>query len=90
MDFRTLIPADAKWTPFDLRHEAAQLRADRLNAQTERMIWKAIAKGVGNRVWRSNPISDEDGFVVRYQFAILGPDENAPGAGVVFGPFSER
>ena len=72
-----------------LRDELIQHQVEWLNAQTEAICWKAIAKGVGYRVWRSNPIYEPwPSTVVTWKFAILAPGEHAPGAGVVFGPFS--
>lgn len=59
---------------------------DELNAETERWIWKAMARGVGNRVWRSDPMWE--GQTMKHAFAILEPDDPAPGAGMIFGPFS--
>lgn len=82
-------PKELESARIDFPTDLATLATERLNAETERWIWKAIAQGVGNRVWRSNPIADPwPSTVTRYQFAILGPDDLAPGAGVVFGPLS--
>jgi len=65
-------------------------RSEQLQAETDRWIWKAIAQGVGNRVWRSNALTDPwPSTTIRYQFAVLRPGEPAPGAGVVLGPFSK-
>lgn len=73
----------------DIRSAAIQQNVNALHAETERWIWKAIAQGVGNRVWRSNPIHEPwPSTVTRYEFAILKPGEPCP-AGVVFGPFSK-
>lgn len=76
-------------TMTNLADEQAKVHAARLQAETDRWCWKAIARGVGNRVWRSNPIVDHDTFVMRYQFQILAPGQPAPGSGMVFGPFSQ-
>ena len=57
-----------------------------LTQLTERWCWKAIAQGVGNRVWRSDPVYED--FKVTYHFQILKPGECAPGSGVIIGPFS--
>lgn len=77
--------------PIDMHSDAVRMFNERLAAETERWIWKAIAQGVGNRVWRSNAVSEEwPSTVVRHRFAILKPGELAPGAGIVFGPFSHR
>lgn len=54
---------------------------------TEQYCWRAIAQGVGNRVWRSDPFLVD--FNVTYSFQILRPGEPAPGSGIVFGPFSK-
>lgn len=60
--------------------------AEWLNHITEQWCWKAIAQGVGNRVWRSDPVYEN--FRITYSFQILKPDECAPGSGIVIGPFS--
>ena len=90
LDFKCTLPDDAIETLSSLGAEQAKVHARRLQAETDRWCWKAIAQGVGNRVWRSNPILNEDNFVTTYQFAILRPGEAAPGSGLVFGPFSKR
>jgi len=73
----------------DLSNEALRFSIERLNAETERWIWKAMAQGIGNRVWRSNPLPEPwPSTVTRYQFAIVAPGESPPGAGMFFGPFS--
>lgn len=55
---------------------------------TERWVRKAIEKGPGWSVWRSNPRpkGDEIGdiFVIVYDFALIEPGAPAPGAGVLF------
>jgi hypothetical protein len=73
----------------NIRDEWTRLAAERLQAETDRWCWKALAQGVGNRVWRSNPIAEPwPSTVTTYEFAILKPGEPAPGSGWVFGPFS--
>lgn len=90
MDFKITSDLMAEYSPqASLRNAGLQQNANALLAETERWIWKAIAQGVGNRVWRSNPIQDPRSVAVtHYQFAILKPGEPSP-AGVVFGPFSK-
>lgn len=74
----------------DMLRETAEHHVRQLVAVTERWCWKAIARGIGNRVWRSNPITEEwPNMGASYQFQILAPGERAPGSGVVFGPFSK-
>jgi hypothetical protein len=74
-----------------MRNDYVHHAAEKLNAETERWIWKAIAEGIGNRVWRSNPISEPwPSTVTTYHFAILKPGQAAPGSGLVFGPFSNQ
>lgn len=69
--------------------DPARHAAERLVAVTESWCWKAIARGVGNRVWRSDPIYEPwPSTVVTHQFQILAPGEMPPGSGLVFGPFS--
>lgn len=89
LDFKCDMSAEAIESLGSFFSEHAKVHAERLQAETDRWCWKAIAQGVGNRVWRSNPILHEDTFVTTYQFAILKPDEAAPGPGVVIGPFSK-
>lgn len=63
--------------------------ADRLAAETERWIWKAIAQGIGNRVWRSDPEPMQwPSFGMLYRFQILKPGEPPPGTGIIYGPLS--
>lgn len=90
MDFKLTADLMAEYSPMtSIRDAAVRRHAESLYAETERWIWKAIAQGVGNRVWRSNPIQDPRHIAVtHYQFAILKPGEPSP-AGVVFGPFSK-
>lgn len=75
-----------------LSSEIARAHAERLAAETERWCWKAVARGVGNRVWRSDsePVNDDRGFRIVHRFAILAPGQCAPGSGMVFGPFSKE
>lgn len=54
---------------------------DELDEETERWLWKALAKGTGYRVWRSDPMFEGD--QVSHAFAILAPGEQAPGEGTV-------
>lgn len=70
--------------------EQAKVHAQRLHAETERWMWKAIAQGVGNRVWRSDPEFNEDTFAVTYKFMILAPGQHPPASGLIFGPFSDH
>jgi hypothetical protein len=74
----------------DIMEAVVRAHADRLAAATEAMCWKAMAQGVGNRVWRSHGLAEPwPSTVVNYQFAILKPGDPVPGSGVVFGPFSK-
>lgn len=64
--------------------------ADQLAAETERWIWKAIAQGIGNRVWRSEPEPQPwPSTVTIYRFAILKPGDPPPGVGIIYGPLSQ-
>lgn len=69
-----------------VRIDYAAHHAEWLNTLMEQWCWKAIGQGIGNRVWRSNPIYED--FKITYQFQILKPGEPAPGSGIVIGPFS--
>lgn len=61
----------------------------RIEEETERWCWKALAQGVGNRVWRSELQPMEwPSYGYRCNFAILKPGEYPPDSGVVIGPFS--
>lgn len=60
---------------------AMQALIDELEAETERWLWKALAKGTGCRVWRSDPIFEGD--QIKHVFAILEPGEQPPGEGTV-------
>lgn len=74
----------------DMLTEITKRVFDSVNAETERWCWKALAQGVGNRVWRSEPKHVGDsigGYRIVHNFQILTPGEGVPGAGVVFGPF---
>ncbi|MFZ5704955.1 MAG: hypothetical protein ACOY5R_06770 [Pseudomonadota bacterium] len=75
----------------DLSREFAAAAVAKLNAETERWCWKAIAKGVGWRVWRSDatPELDANGHRMTYQFQLLPPGHAAPASGWIFGPFSQ-
>lgn len=58
---------------------------ERLNAETERWLRVAIAKGPGWNVWRSNPRSPAgDVFVIIHDFQLLEPGAKPAGTGVVF------
>ena len=61
-------------------------QSDFLAAEVERWLWKALAQGVGNRVWRSDP-ELQSGAVI-YRFAILKPGDPPPGTGIIYGPMS--
>jgi hypothetical protein len=57
----------------------------KLAAETERWAKKALEKGPGWNVWRSNPItSGGDAFFIVYHFSLLAAGDTAPGAGVIF------
>ncbi|CAM5513713.1 hypothetical protein [Sphingobium scionense] len=88
LEFKCDIPAEAMDAWNALAAEQAKDHEERLQAETDRWCWKAIAQGVGNRVWRSDPVVDDGTFVATYQFMILKPGMHPPGAGVIFGPFS--
>lgn len=62
-----------------------------LAIETERWIWKAIAQGVGNRVWRSRPLArDDPPMTVFYDFKIIKPGDELPDVeGFIMGPFSQ-
>lgn len=71
-----------------LRDEAVKVAMERLAAETERWCQKAMDRGIGNRVWRSNPIAEPwPSTVTRYQFRILAQGEGPPGSGLVYGPW---
>jgi hypothetical protein len=75
---------------WDITCEAALHAARKLLAEEERWIWKAMAEGVGNRVWRSHALAEPwPGTSVSYRFKVLRPGDSVPGAGIVFGPFSK-
>jgi hypothetical protein len=73
----------------DMVTELLRTHAELIAKETERWLWKAIAQGVGNRVWRSEPEPmprPEYGWT--YRFAVLKPGELPPGVGVIYGPIS--
>lgn len=58
---------------------------DKIAAETERWVRKAIEKGAGWNVWRSNPrTKDGDVFIIVHDFALVPPGAAAPGAGWLF------
>ena len=89
LDFKCTLSDEAVEALNSFGADQAKIHDERLQAETDRWCWRAIAQGVGNRIWRSDPILNEDTFVTTYQFAILKPGEAAPGSGIVFGPFSK-
>ncbi len=90
LDFKFDLPGQALETLESFGAEQAKVHAERLQEETDRWCWKAIAQGVGNRVWRSDPVVNDETFVVTYQFMILKPGMHPPSSGLIFGPFSER
>lgn len=73
--------------PTEFREELIRRAVDSLMAETERWCWRAIAKGVGWRVWRSE-CRWEDYHMI-HEFALLPPGASPPGSGTVYGPFSK-
>lgn len=76
------LPATSAPLPRASVHPDMQKLADELDAETERWLWKALAKGTGYRVWRSDPMFEGD--QIKHAFAILAPDDDMPGEGTVF------
>jgi hypothetical protein len=74
-----------------LRDDILNHTAARIAAETDRWCWKAIARGVGWRVWRSEARMEADatGHRIVHDFQLLPPDHPAPGTGMIFGPFSQ-
>lgn len=74
-DLLTVMPA-----PIDATRDAIEA----LNRETERWVRKAIEKGPGWNVWRSNAETKYgDPFVIVHKFALLPPGLIAAPAGVV-------
>lgn len=73
--------------PTELMQQFMQCAAETLGAETERWCWRAIGKGVGWRVWRSEPRWED--FHIIHQFALLPPGASPPGSGTIYGPFSK-
>ncbi len=76
--------------PMDLARDFYAAHMEWLSIETERWIWKAIAQGVGNRLWRSHPLTQGYPPVkIHYHFVILKPGDDLPAAGYIMGPFSQ-
>lgn len=67
--------------------ELAVCAADQIMKMTERWCWRAIAQGIGNRLWRSPVKIIDEQMVV--EFKILGPNDHPPGSGIIHGPWSK-
>lgn len=76
-----------------LAEQLTQLTVDRIAAETDRWCWKAIAAGVGWRVWRSEGRIEGDPGTLNYrhvhEFQLLPPGAPPPASGTIFGPFSK-
>lgn len=76
----------------DLQKEQSRVMIERLNAETERWLRKAIERGPGWNVWRSHMRSKGEGvgdgtydpFVIVHDFALVPPDAAGPGPGLMF------
>ncbi|WP_313326247.1 hypothetical protein [Sphingobium yanoikuyae] len=90
LEFKCDFPAETMdaWNALGAEH--AKVHAECLQAETDRWCWKAIAQGVRNRVWRSDPVVNDETFAVTYQFMILTPGMHPPAKGIIFGLFSSR
>ncbi len=57
-----------------------------LEEETTEWLWKALSRGVGYRVWRSDPkyIRNDGGIEIQHRFAIIAPGQQAPGPGMLF------
>ncbi|WP_054589928.1 hypothetical protein [Sphingopyxis macrogoltabida] len=63
-----------------------------INAETEAWCRQAAERGEGCRLWRSDPIVENDlrGMRYRFEFQILELGMPAPRSGMLFGPWSKE
>jgi len=66
---------------------------EQISQEVEAACKKAIAKGEGWRVWRSDIEARRDqrtmGHALHYQILLLEPGAQAPGSGMIYGPWPE-
>lgn len=66
---------------------------EQISREVEAACKKAAAKGVGWRVWRSDIAIDDDlpnrGYSFRYTISLLEPGAQAPGSGMIYGPWPQ-
>ncbi len=76
----------------DLQRDQARVMNDRLNAETERWIRKALERGPGWGVWRSEARCKGEGtgdgtydpFIIVHDFALVPPGAGGLGRGLMF------
>lgn len=71
--------------------DATKRAAESIAATTEEWCRRAYNCGPGYRLWRSEMRSELDasGYRLVHDYQVLGPYEDAPGSGMIFGPWPE-